>query len=219
MNNRDSFSPIQGRKSGRGALTLLLAGLLLILLGVLIGRVTAPEKSALPADSPSAGGGNVDLSRTEDGAVEAATNFGRVMAGPTNDPAAYQEALVALAAPQWTQEAAKLAANTLDFVRDRYGEGGNLTFAPVRYRLASYSTSEAVVQLWGATIASGPKVRGIEESWVTGTIHLLWIDGHWQVVGQESAAGPTPELLRATDDVSYQTVLEEFEEFQHAQGS
>jgi hypothetical protein len=110
------------------------------------------------------------------------------------------------------EEAEELAENGLDFLADRYGEGGSFSFVPARYRVTRYSEEAAAVELWGVTLLSGPKIRGIEESWVTGTIELVWIDGDWRVAGQASEAGPTPELLTTEDSRSVDQ-LDGFEEF------
>ena len=202
----------------RNAAALVFLAVLLAIVGFAIGRLTAPKEShSTPSPLPSSMGDRYPHTRL--GAVAAATGFGQALAGSMESATDYRDDLVALAAPGWQQSAEELADNTLDFVHSRYGVDGDLMFMPVRYRVASYTDSEAVIQVWGATIASGSKVPGLEESWVLGTIRLDWIQGTWLVAGQESEAGPTPEVLGATNGVSYETVLEGFKEYRHGPDS
>lgn len=224
MDSRESVDAIERSRPGRRAMAAILVGaLVLFVLGVVTGRTLSPDEApprSADSASPDADDKNQPIalgySRSEQGAVAAATHFARVMAGASDDADAYEAAMLALAAPEWEAEAKKLARNTSAFVKDRYGEGATVTFSPVRYRLASYADETAVVELWGVTLASGPKIEGIEESWITGTIHLVWSDQDWRVSSQESASGPTPELLRADDEVIPATVLEDFEEYDRA---
>jgi hypothetical protein len=62
-------------------------------------------------------------------------------------------------------------------------------------------------------LASGPKIIGIEESWITGTINLQWVGSQWKVAGQSSSGGPTPELLRTDEEKTVTEILNEFSEY------
>lgn len=218
------FSGSETTKPRGRRIAILLIVLLAVGAGVWIGRASAPEENSPPSQSdsgPTAGarevvnGVPVGYERTEEGAVEAATNFARVMASISPDAVSYQRAIQTLAAPDWRDDAEELANSGLSFFSERYGPGGSLTFVPVRYRVSAYSESAATVELWGVSVASGPKINGVEESWVTGIIDLTWINGDWRVSGQQSEAGPTPELLR-TEDERVPEGLRGFEEYQHA---
>ena len=196
--------------TSRASVLRAVVGLLLVIAAFLLGRAFAPKTTAPELSRPHA----VDESdsHTEQGAVYAATNFGKALAASFEAPSEYREGLVALSAPGWKEEAEVLAESTLEFVQERYGSAGDLVFAPVRYRVSAYSDDEAEVEIWGATIASGPDSEGIEVSWVTGTIELAWLGEKWLVMGQSSAEGPTPETLASSDEVRSQT-LNGFEEY------
>ncbi len=220
MNNR--FSQTENGWHRR----LAAGGLLLVVLlaGIWIGRELAPDAderlprstpTQLPTESRAVNGVPVGYLRTKQGAVQAATNFTRVMAAVSDDADAYVAAADTMAASEWAAEARRLAHNGLEFFRERYGTGGSFTFAPVRYRLVSYSDTEATVGVWGVTVASGPKIQGIEESWLTGTLDLVWVSGDWRLAGQTSVTGPTPELLQATESVAA-AGLDQFEEYENA---
>jgi hypothetical protein len=203
--------------------------ILLVSLGVLVGRWSAPNSVAPPeaqteddsAVTEDAGpreeinGVPVGYARTEEGAILAATNFAQVMTAASDESADYKRAMRTLATPEWAGRSAELAENTIAFVEERYGQGGFATFAPLRYRVTSYSVDNASVDLWGVLVATGPKIQRIDESWLVATVELDWVDGDWRVGGQGSQAGPTPQLLQ-TQDGTPETELDGFEEYSNA---
>jgi hypothetical protein len=137
------------------------------------------------------------------------------MAAVPADPDSYLAAAETMAAPQYRVEARRLAQNGLEFLQERYGTGGRFSFAPLRYRVDSYSDTEATISVWGVTVAAGPKIEGVEESWLTGTLDLVWVSGDWRLAGQTSETGPTPELLQTTDSASA-AILDDFQEYNDA---
>jgi hypothetical protein len=188
------------------------------------GRATAPGESgeppagdALPTPSSSLPPPPSSQShpRTPEGAAGAATRFARVMSGATSDRAAFVRATEAIAAPPWRDEARRLAHNGVDFIVERYGPNGESMFVPVRYRILHFSRDEATIEVWGVTLAMGSSVPGIDESWVTGTLELAWIENRWLMAGGDSSVGPTPRLLQTGDPapISY---LEGFREYTRA---
>lgn len=212
-------SPRGDRDLGRFRLLLAILVLALVVIAFVIGRATAPEgeldiQERTPDDSALPTATADELS-----AVDAATRFARIMTGPSDDPAAYIEEMKSIAASQWKARAERLAQNGIEFVTERYGQGGSVELQPVRYRVRSHSPESAVIDIWGVVLGSGPKVNGIEESWVTGTVSLVWVDSQWKVSGQSSKGGPTPELLRTEAEGTVQEVLADFKEYSDAPGS
>jgi hypothetical protein len=194
-------------------LAVLGLSLLLLVIAFLAGRATSSDPDARPEPVPAIGGESQEAEGDTDSPLAAATTFARVIAGPSGDAEDYLTDVSALAAPAWRERAAELATNTLGFIEERYGQGGQIVFHPLKHRVRDESEDEALVDIWGVVLASGPKLGGIEESWLTGTIHLLYVDGSWKVSEQTSVGGPTPELLRTEDGFSVSRILEEFEEF------
>lgn len=182
-------------------------------LGFLLGRGAAGEE---PQQVPEASPSLFDTGEPNETPLEAATKYSRVVTGPSGDVETYLAEVADLAAPEFTDRAAELAANAVDFVEERYGTGGSVEFHPVRYRIESESPSEATVEIWGVVLGSGPNVNGIEETWATGTLELVLVDSEWKVAGQGSAGGPTPELLRADDEFSVTRILQDFEDYDDA---
>lgn len=212
-------SPTESRDPGRIRLLLTILVLAVVVIAFAIGRATAPEgeldvEHRTPNESapPTA-------TADEPGAVDAATRFAQIMTGPSADPATYIEEMKSIAASQWKTRSEELAQNGIEFVTERYGEGGSVEFQPVRYRVRSHSPESAVIDIWGVVLGSGPKINGIEESWVTGTVSLVWENSQWKVSGQSSKGGPTPELLRTEEEGTVQEVLADFKEYSDAPGS
>lgn len=193
--------------------------LLALLLAFFVGRSTAPDPDEDQSRPPSASDTEAPIveGQDESGAVAAAARLSQLMTGPTGDAQEYVDQMLAIAAPGWTDRAQELAENSVDFVTERYGEGGTIEFQPIRYRVESFAPDRSVIELWGVVLASGPKVGGIEESWITGTITLEWVGTEWKVSGQSSEGGPTPELLRTDEERTVDEILNDFQELPDAE--
>ncbi|MEA2433946.1 MAG: hypothetical protein QOG54_1403 [Actinomycetota bacterium] len=196
----------------------------LVIAAYFFGRQTTgePEPNMEPLPTQAGVGPTEEIngvplgfSHDEEGAVAAATAFAIVMTEASGDLEAYRESMNTLAAPVWQEQATELAVNGIDFFHNRYGSGGSATFAPLRYRLTGFSEDSATVDLWGVSTAFGPKHQKIDESWLTGTVELTWVEGDWRVAGQSSQAGPSPELLQTSDGLPMDS-LEDFEEYGRA---
>ena len=192
---------------------LVAAGaVVLLMLGFFAGRFTSPEPSLTEPDTKKSdaegpgptselNGVPVGYAQTEEGAVAAATEFARIMTAASGEKPQYIASLQTLAAPQWRSTASKLAANGHEFFRNRYGSEGSATFSPLRYRVLDFSEEKARIDLWGVlTVSSG--AAPLEESWLTGTLDLVWVNNDWRVAAQSSEAGPTPRLFQNEDDLS-----------------
>ena len=186
--------------------------LVALVVGVLLGRLLMQDENESSDRAGVAPTSDHGIERSESGAVEAATEFAQLVSAPS-DGGSYRETVEQLAAPDWRTEANALATNTLEFLRGRYGSGGWWSFVPARYRVVEFSQDEATVELWGVTLATGPKIRGLEETWITGTLELIWAAEGWRVSGEDSVAGPTPELL-TSDDERDVSVLQDFSEYE-----
>lgn len=184
----------------------------------LLGRGTAPDGQTLENPQSRVSASPMRL-QDEASAVDAATHFARVMTGPSGDPDAYVEQMTSIASTGWRKRAEALARNGIEFVEERYGAGGSVEFHPIRFRVRSHSSTSAVIDIWGVVLASGPKVGGIEESWITGTVNLVWERSRWKVSGQSSTGGPTPELLQTEEENTVDEVLNEFEGYGDAAAS
>lgn len=188
----------------------------LVLTAFIAGRLTAPDESTLAPPAGERETTSPSADRSEASAVAAATQYARVMASFSGDVASYLEQAVSIAAPDWEDRASELARGAADFILDRYGRDASVDFEPLRYRVHSHSSEHAVVDVWGVVLATGSKIGGIEESWVTASLELVWTGSEWKVAGQSSSGGPTPELLRTKDEGTADEIINEFSEYNDA---
>ena len=202
------------RTSGRRhPLAFAAIAFVLLALGFFLGRSTIEEA---PESVPNASPSSSDTSGPNETPLEAATRYSRILTGPSGNAETFLADVADIAAPEWVDRSMELAGNSADFVAERYGPGGSIEFHPVKYRIESESPSEATVVIWGVVLGSGPNLKGIEESWVTGTLQLVLVDAEWKVADQSSVGGPTPELLRAEDEFSVTRILQDFEDYDDA---
>lgn len=212
------MNSLRSSNSGQPQQPIVLIGiavLVALLLGIWIGRALAPsqeESSPIPSPNTRDEG---EYPQTEEGAVAAAAEFSRIIADVSADEDQYRQAIQEVAAADWASKANELADNTLSFLDERYGSEGTFSFVPARYRVIEFTGDAATIDLWGVTLATGPKISGVEETWITGTLELVWTSNGWRVAGQGSATGPTPELVRSEDEREGNP-LSDFEEFRHA---
>lgn len=212
------MSALRSREVHFSRWMLALILLLVAIVAFLIGRAASPDVE-MNADPPRPTESSEPIAtRDESGAVEAATLYARIMAGPSADSDKYLADMQSIAADEWKSRAEELAHNGSEFVAERYGDDGSVEFQPVRYRVRSFSDQAAVIDIWGVVLASGSKLGGVEESWITGTVNLVWDGSQWKVSGQSSEGGPTPELLRTDENGSIDEVLADFEEYDDASG-
>lgn len=194
--------------------------------GYLIGLAMGggPSEKA-PSDPPSAvvgpgptseeNGVPVGYARTREGAVAAASNFALLTASDELfDSRALISAMKTLAAPEWQGQAEQQARNGYEFIKERYGDGADVSGSVVRYLVGDYNADRAIVELWAVSLASGVASPDVDEVWSTLTVELSWVDGDWRISAHESSPGPSPVDL-PTDGAteSARTVMEEFSEF------
>lgn len=177
------------------------------------GRMTAPEppgrEDRVPAGgptvlTPAATTNHVASTPTREGAVTAATTFARIMGSIRSGDTSYIDALVEIAAPDWRDDARRLAENGLDFVQERYGTEGAVTFEPIRYKLVEFDSERATVAIWGVVLSNA--TGAMDATWGMGTIDLVFVDGQWRMAGGESTPGPTPHQLKPQDSAPLSTL-------------
>lgn len=189
-----------------------------LLLGVLIGRLTAPDQNdARPAPrtgdqagigpSRSVDGVPVGYARTRAGAVAAATNFVAVLSSPAmlND-AQRAMAVRRMATEQFAPrlleqtEAAnrQLAAGPLG-TGLRQGDATVFQGAQLGYQLVGFSHDRATVSVWSVAIIANTGAVTPQVGWQTNTFELAWQDADWRLDGYRGRPGPTPALPQGTE--------------------
>lgn len=196
---------------------LLAAGALLaaLVVGLLIGRVTAPDsgspsRPAAPAP-PSAsgeparrvGGIGVGYPHTRAGAVAATLNGGAALGDPRVllDRRRRTRVLALIATDRYARTFTGAGAAALDRAADEpLGRGireGAQTISltsPLAYRIASYSLGAAKVVSWGVAVVGNDRGLAPAATWATTTTTLRWVDGDWKIDTASSTDGPAPRL-------------------------
>lgn len=183
----------------------MLAALVLLTLGIWLGRATATVtgtageglESAGPGPTNVINGVPVGYARTLDGAVAAAANYTVLLGGKQNmDPAFGAEAYPVFALPEVADD---LLGRSEDFaltVDDpvALAQDPSLLFhpAPLGYRVDRYSRSEATIAVWAMVAGVGTPELPVATAWGTEELTLRWVDGDWRIAAMQRDSGPTP---------------------------
>jgi hypothetical protein len=181
-----------------------------VLIGVLIGRASAPSpsavspKAALPSPGPTSesAGVGIGFARTRKGAVLAAGTYQQAFA----DEAVLRRGelrrrIEVVATPRFAP--VMLKANEPGASRLRLGAFGQGVRAqvpsaylsvPVAYRVLSFTRRRAVIQTWGFTLLGN--VTAVEPTAYFGLSRtvLVWMGGDWKIADTRASFGPTPRL-------------------------
>lgn len=205
----DLLGPRQRRRGGR-VIAAGLVALVLLGVGVVIGRSAAPrepvEERALPGSAGASRvveGVPVGYLQSEAGAVAAAGNFTRVLGEKANfDPAFGERAYPIFTVPEVRDDllrrAQGFAANVEDAAALANDPGVTLRGVPLGYRVESYTPADATVSVWYAAIGVGTPEVPMSTAWGTDRLTLVWTDGDWKISAISSTAGPEPPS-NATD--------------------
>jgi hypothetical protein len=192
--------------SHRGLVLLVCLGALL--LGLVLGRSTAPSHSGSAAAPAPAGaartlaGVPVSFPRTALGAAQAVAAYQRAFATPAIlRPGVLRERIEAVATPDYA--AVMLAANSPGAQRLAAGplgegvrQGVKTVYAavPIGYRVESFSSQRAQILTWGFTLLGN--ASSVEPAAYFGLTRtdLVWLDGRWRISATRGGFGPTPKL-------------------------
>src|SRR3984893_10144573 len=205
------------RLSNRLGWILAGACVLLILVGFVLRRWSAPSAELSHASQPAAtnwpgatrmnGDVPVGYAHTSAGAIAAATNYGQAAEPFLLQPARYRTALAVIAVPSDKEQ--MLAQADLD-ITNLESYTGALTNAsrgvrevirtiPVTYQVQAYTPSRAVVEIWEVLVMAEDKVLGPTQTWALATVVLEWVAGDWhESTATTVRAGAIPHLGQST---------------------
>ncbi|MCP3988650.1 MAG: hypothetical protein GY724_06240 [Actinomycetia bacterium] len=162
-----------------------------------VGDIRVGAADAGPHDKVD--GVGVGFTRSEEGAVAAATNLILTLeqAGSTdrgNAVRAYEilaaegskDFLAAEMATAWDALHGTIAAN---------GPVSSTLFlrtVPVGHQVARYSQDRATVEIWTLTIVAAAGMNEPIATWETATVEVVWEDEDWKVWSAVSDQGPSP---------------------------
>jgi hypothetical protein len=180
-----------------------------LLIGLLLGRLTAPDSSPAPHPDPpgptslKSGGVGTDYAHSREGAIAAAAGYQQAFADTAIlHPAELRERVEAVATPAYAPQlleanrpgARRLAEGTLGT-----GLAAKIPTAyfgvPVFYGLESYTPRRAVVGTWGFTVVGNATTAEPGAYFGTSRLVLVWAQGRWRIAATRAAFGPTPRLL------------------------
>lgn len=199
---------------GRRVPALAVLGVVVALLvGLLVGRLTAPDNNEGTATAPpgpgtavgparSVDGVPVGYARSQDGATAALLNYSVVLSRLLLDPPERrQTALEAMGTAEFAAETVR----RLDRARRAADEGplgqglraGATTLyrgAPLGYRVVRFSAREAVIETWAFGLVANTRGLGPQMTFQTATSTLRWQGGDWKLAASNSRPGPTPAV-------------------------
>jgi hypothetical protein len=179
-----------------------------LLLGLLLGRSTAPSHSGSAAATAPAGAARtlagipVSFPRTALGAAQAVAAYQRAFATPAIlRPRVLRQRIGVVATPDYA--ATMLAANSPGAQRLAAGplgvgvrQGLKTLYAavPIGYRVESFSPRRAQILTWGFTLlGNASSVEPAAYFGLTWT-DLVWLNGRWRISATRGGFGPTPKL-------------------------
>lgn len=211
-----------GGDKNRTALVGVLAAIVLIGLGFVLGRLTAPEADTSPGTpnavgTPGSSGGvgpralsggvPVGYKRSEEGALQAAINYSRALSpGPGESEDEYAAKLRAIASDEWGDE--------LESTIQSWNEG-EAEIAPLRSSMVQFSEDRAEVVLWFASFVN-PRNGAPGSVWGRAFLTLVWEEDDWKVASEDGDAGPWPApLSRPSSSNDLSTLLTGFEAIEY----
>jgi hypothetical protein len=222
----------------RPPLAVIAAVLAALVVGLALGRATAPDhdsKSRPRPVAPNADGqparrvGTVGVGypHTRVGAVAATLNGGAALGDPRVllNTTRRTRVLELIATDRYAATFAGAGATALDRAAgEPLGRGirdGAQTISltsPLAYRVASYSSGAAKVVSWGVAVVGNDQGLTPSATWATTTTTLRWQDGDWKIDTASSTDGPAPGLdgQRPTDAGGFISALSGSQGVHHA---
>jgi hypothetical protein len=197
----------------RGPLTLgaALLTLLALIVGLLVGRLTAPDdranqpppRASGPGPSRIVDGVPLGYAHSRAGAVAALLNYGVVLGDPHTllDRARRAMVLRLVATDRYASTFQGRGAAALEQARrGPLGRGlatGARTIylaSPIAYRVISYDGRTARIDGWGVAVVGNDQGLAPSATWATTETVARWQDGDWKIDSVRTHDGPTPAL-------------------------
>ncbi|PZS33208.1 MAG: hypothetical protein DLM58_08195 [Pseudonocardiales bacterium] len=207
-----------------------------LLVGLVVGRFTAPSSTIMRTVPLAPGSTNVEsgvpvgYQHTRPGAVDAATAYAVTLNGPiVFDAAAMKAAEDVIATPDYRGPLEEQTAKALQALDSAYGVRSNASMGvtpavrlvPVAYRLESYNPLEARVSIWAVWLIAEEGILAPQQAWMTTQLALRWL-GDWKLSSSGSHPGPVPQPPQeAVDQQSIPLpapLTGQYQEYHHVSG-
>jgi hypothetical protein len=213
-----------------------LGALVLLTVGITLGRASggghaASPKSEFGQQGVERPGRTTGSDRTEHGAVAAATAYLAALSTRAyiTDPIARADTIRAIVVPADRDRLATQAADATGAA----GSGSALAaafgpprssawrLAPAGYRLDTFTTDRAVVEIWAVQVTAGTGTVDVPATatWTTTRLPLLWTQAGWKLdlAAATVAPGPTPGMgpMAQSSDLEVIAADGQFEEYRH----
>jgi hypothetical protein len=215
----------------------VLAIVALLVIGLVIGRSTAPSGGGRtqvvnaqggPGPTHVVNGVPVGYAHTQAGAVAAATNYLMVVEGPLDtQPDKYRAAIGTLAAPEARQKQESVAEQRMAGIQNATGlatyanEGRTIAdrVVPLAYHVDRASTTSVLVSIWAEGILAVDGVLPAKETWTTSRVTVEWTGGDWRLSDLggivADSFGPVPIPVQASNvTTSLPPQLSEYRSYQ-----
>ena len=175
----------------------------------------------------SEAGVGIGYSRTESGAVDAATAYLVVLNGPgVLRPDQVRSAEVVMAAESYRDQLIAAGDADLRTLDSSFGLAANagmgidvvIRYVPIAFHVDSYDGQHAAVSVWAVWVLAEAGILPPQQHWLTSTMLLQWTAGDWKVTGASSRPGPVPsppQQLVLDPSSPLPDSLTQYREYQH----
>lgn len=201
-----------GPSGGRRWAPIVLGVVAALVVGLLVGRASAPDDPASdkpltpgaagPGPAREQAGVPVGYPRSSQGAVAALLNYSVVLSRLLLEaPERRNAALDVLATPDFATDTARqlqrarAAAERGPLGPALRGDGTAVyRGGPLGFRVVRFSRDEAVVDTWAFGVVAADPGLDPQMTFQTSTSTLVWRDGDWKLAASRSRPGPAPRV-------------------------
>jgi hypothetical protein len=179
--------------NNRAALGLTAGALTIgVLAGLALGGNGGGPKQTGPGPKASIAGVPIGYERSKAGAASAALNYETALTAA--GPAGYRTVLGAITDPSDRNAITEAMQPGMEIISKQLGEGAVVRSAVLGYRVNSYDSNVAEVEVWEVGTLAAANQPVPQAGWTTTTVRVRWSDGDWRIAeAPTTKKGPTPQ--------------------------
>jgi hypothetical protein len=164
------------------------------------GGDSGAKKVVGPGPTRTVRGVAVGFQQSREGAASAALNYETALTAA--GPAGYRSVLDVVAVPSSRSAIGEEMRPGMDMISKQIGEDAFLRSAVVGYRIKSYDTNVADIEIWEVGVLAASSQPVPQAGWTTTTLRVQWADHDWRVAqAPTSTKGPTPQQPDAATEI------------------